>query len=245
MQSNLRLALSASILLSGAAASAASDPASTPPPGPTPNSGQSATPSADFQPGPGYAPHEDQELDHTRELRGVFINAAVGVEGYTGALAPRIKLGETYGVNIAFRPSKVLGFELAYSGSVNQINTAYYPAAQTNDGADIVRNGGSLIVTLGLTVTEVNPYILAGVAVNQFTVRDGQSVGFKNDTAEAIPVGAGLRAQFGHFISDLRFAYSLPVGQDFAPGVVGQSLLGLNSNNSGRYQVTIGLGAKL
>jgi len=197
---------------------------------------------------PAYLPTQPEpvvkeESSSSKHMRGVSVVGNAGVEGYTGALAPRIDPGLTYGAALGLRPSKVFGVELGYSGAVNEVETG---ASNINasTGADIVRNGGSAIATLGLTASPVQPYILAGVGVNSYRVRGATPLlGFQNDVDGDIPLGAGIRTQFGAFTADARFGYHVPFDDQFAAGVAARSFVGLNSENAGRYQATVNLGS--
>jgi len=197
---------------------------------------------------PAYLPTQPEpvvkeESSSSKHMRGVSVVGNAGVEGYTGSLAPRIDPGLTYGAALGLRPSKVFGVELGYSGAVNEVDTG---SSNINaaTGADIVRNGGSAVATLGLTASPVQPYILAGVGVNDYRVRGATALlGFKNDVSGDVPVGAGVRTQVGAFTADARFGYHIPFDDQFAAGTAARSFVGLNSENAGRYQATVNLGS--
>lgn len=166
-------------------------------------------------------------------LRGLSLTLGGGVEGYSGALAPDINPGPAYGVQAAIRPSKVFGIELGYSGAVNNLDTRV--AGGAGSGPDLVRNGGQAALTFGLAATQVQPYVLGGVGLSDYHFR-GAAAGFRDDTVGNVPVGAGLRTQFGDFTADLRADYNFLFSQDFAPGVSE----GVNEN--GRYAGTLNIG---
>jgi len=172
------------------------------------------------------------------KMRGVTVQLNGGVEGYTGDVNRSVKPGPSYGVNLDLRPSKVLGIELGYTGAVNEFRN-------TGDvnGADIVRNGGQALLTLGLGAAPVQPYILGGVGVHRYNVRGTNVLGFKDDTNGAIPVGAGLRTHIGHFTADARLDYNFIFSQDFAPTADTMNLLGLDATNAGRYQGLVQIGS--
>jgi hypothetical protein len=154
-----------------------------------------------------------------------------GVEGYTGALAPEINPGATYGVTAAIKPSKVFGLELGYNGAVNELDVT---GAGVDDGPDLVRNGGQAAVTLGLGAAPVQPYVLGGIGFSDYNFR-GDAGDFSDDVVGNVPVGAGLRTHIGDFTVDLRGNYNFLFDQDFA-GVDD----GLNEN--GRYSGTLNIG---
>ena len=185
-------------------------------------------------PSDAFTPIEDAEaVDVNKEskadMRGLTVMLGGGVEGYTGALAPEINAGATYGVTAAIKPSKVFGLELGYSGAVNNLD-----AATGGSGPDLVRNGGQAAVTFGLGAAPVQPYVLGGIGFSDYNVRN-EAAGFSDDMVGNVPVGAGLRTHIGDFTFDLRGNYNFLFDQDFA-GVE----TGLNEN--GRYSGTLNIG---
>lgn len=185
-------------------------------------------------PSDAFTPIDDaEEVDMKKEsdadMRGLTVMLGGGVEGYTGALAPEISPGATYGVTAAIKPSKVFGLELGYSGAVNNLDSA-----TGGSGPDLVRNGGQAAVTLGLGAAPVQPYVLGGIGFSDYNVRN-DAAGFSDDTVGNVPVGAGLRTHIGDFTFDLRGNYNFLFDQEFA-GVDD----GLNEN--GRYSGTLNIG---
>ncbi|HYO57683.1 hypothetical protein [Archangium sp.] len=168
--------------------------------------------------GSGYEVKEkEKEKDQGQEkgdMRGLTVMVGAGVEGYTGALAPNINPGPAVGVTAALRPSKVLGLELGYSGAVNNLD-----ADVLGTGPDIVRNGAQANLTLGLTAAPVQPYVLGGFGMNWYNIRNGEELGFRDDTNSRIPVGVGLRTHIGDFTADARVNYNILLNEDFAPDV--------------------------
>jgi len=177
---------------------------------------------------------DDEDVNQNREanadMRGLTLLVGGGVEGYTGALAPQINPGATYGVTAAIKPSKVFGLELGYSGAVNNLDAAGGDVG----GPDLVRNGGQAALTFGLGAAPVQPYVLGGIGFSDYNFR-GEAAGFSDDMVGNVPVGAGLRTHVGDFTFDLRGNYNFLFDQDFA-GVDD----GLNEN--GRYAGTLNIG---
>jgi opacity protein-like surface antigen len=179
------------------------------------------------------------------DLNGVTVLLGGGVEGYTGTLASRIAPGPTYSASIDFRPTDILGLELGYTGSANELKDAADRGTNPSSGPDVLRNGGRAIGTVGLAATPVQPYLLAGVGLQHYTFRGAsKALGFKDDTAGEVPLGAGLRMQAGQFTADLRGIYAVPFDQDIEPGVVPhQTIAGVDTSTAGRYQGELRLGA--
>ena len=163
------------------------------------------------------------------DMRGLTVLIGGGVEGYTGGLAPEVSPGAALGVTAAVKPSKVLGIEVGYSGAVNNLR-----ADAGGSGPDIIRNGGQAALTLGLTASPLQPYVLGGVGINRYNVRNGEALGFRSDTNANVPVGAGLRAHIGDFTADARLNYNFLVSNDFAPVAA--------DTWTGRYTGTVNLG---
>lgn len=182
--------------------------------------------------GSGYEMKEKDEGQEKGDMRGLSVLVGAGVEGYTGGLAPNINPGPAVGVTAGIRPSKVLGLELGYSGAVNNLDTDV-----GGTGPDIVRNGAQANLTLGLTAAPVQPYVLGGFGMNWYNIRNGEALGFRDDTNSRIPVGVGLRTHIGDFTADARVNYNILLNEDFAPG--------LDANNNlttGSYNGTINIG---
>ncbi|HEX8819212.1 MAG TPA: hypothetical protein VF794_04750, partial [Archangium sp.] len=167
----------------------------------------------------GSGMEDEKGKESKSDMRGLTVLLGGGVEGYTGALAPEINPGPSVGVTAALRPSKTFGLELGYSGAVNNLD-----ADAGGSGPDIVRNGAQAAVTLGLTAAPVQPYLVGGVGMNWYNIRNGEALGFRDDTNARIPVGVGLRTHIGDFTADLRGNYNVLLNEDFAPGIDGGEL---------------------
>ena len=182
---------------------------------------------------PAYKPEERSVM------RGVMVTAGAGFEGYTGGLRSELKPGVTWGVNAAIKPTKILGLELGYSGAANELRDQAFDVS----GADLVRNGGQLVATVGLGAAPVQPYLLGGVGINWYHARATGS-GFSDDTAGAIPLGGGVRAHIGHFTADARVDYDLLFSQDMANRVGAPTTASSYASlGGGAYQGTLNIGS--
>jgi hypothetical protein len=158
--------------------------------------------------GSGYEAKDEDKAD----MRGLTVLIGAGVEGYTGGLAPEINPGAAAGVTAALKPSKTFGFELGYTGAINNLDTDV-----GGSGPDIIRNGAQAAVTFGLNSAAVQPYVLGGFGMNWYNVRNGEELGFRDDTNSKVPVGLGLRTHIGSLTADARVNYNILLSDDFAP----------------------------
>jgi len=159
--------------------------------------------------------------DQTGVRTGPYVLLGGGVDGFTGGLGDEVKLGPTWGATAGVT-GKRLGFELGYSGSIND---ARGPGG-AGDGVDIVRNGGQAAVKVNLTETALHPYVMGGIGLERYSVRNGENIGFADDTSGFVPAGAGLRWNLGNTITaDARVSYNFMFSDEFAPGDVGGNRL--------------------
>ncbi|MFP2898382.1 outer membrane beta-barrel protein [Corallococcus sp. 4LFB] len=192
----------------------------------------------------GSAQAASTELRRSADMRGLTFLVGGGVEGYTSGLRDQIDPGLAYGVTVAIKPTNVLGLELGYTGAISEFNTGSVLATNAN-GPDIVRNGAQAAVTVGLTATPLQPYIMGGVGLSRYNVR-ALAPGFQDDTVGNVPVGAGLRLHLGSFTADARVNYNFLFDQEFALTVPPSDVdLGSDEtfSSGGRYVGTINLGA--
>jgi hypothetical protein len=190
---------------------------------------------------PGYEVKKPLRLGErtSRAMTGLTVFAGGGVEGYAGSLRSDLKPGPAWNVTAAAKPSKAIGFELGYSGAVNE--TREQNVGELAGGPDIIRNGANLSVTAGLP-TAIQPYVLGGIGFNHFTAR-GNSSQFQSDNAGNIPLGVGLRTHVANFTADLRGNYNLGFDEEFASAQGRRSTLGVKTGNAGRYDGMLSLGA--
>lgn len=185
-----------------------------------------------------------QGKESSADMRGLTVQVGGGVEGYTSTLGSDINPGVAYGATLVLKPTKVVGVELGYSGAVNNFDRNTVSVA-TSRGPDIVRNGGQAVATLGLTASPLQPYLLAGLGLSHYTVRNA-AAGFQNDNVGNVPVGAGVRLYIGDFTADARVNYNVLFDQQFAGGVPNSDIsLPVNETFSrgGSYSGTLNLGA--
>lgn len=182
------------------------------------------------------------ETRRTADMTGVSVLLGGGLEGYTFGLAPQLDPGVAYAARAILRPTRILGVEAAYLGSVHEVDARGLGGEGLVDGADLVRNGGQVVLTVGLTATPVQPYVLAGVGLSDFNFRGGGLLGYDDDLVGTVPVGVGLRFQSGQFIADARVRYAFLFEEDL-PGVGTTDVIGLDFSDAGTYAGTLNIGA--
>ncbi|QAT88587.1 hypothetical protein EJ065_7062 [Corallococcus coralloides] len=198
----------------------------TPPPAYTPT----ASATEDIEP-------LEVEKKSKSDKRGLTLLIGGGVEGYTGALAPQIAPGPSAAVTASLKPTSVLGIEVGYSGALNNIKDA--GALGADDGPDLVRNGGQAALTLAITPTAVQPYLLGGIGISNYHFRGGEALGYSDDTVGNVPAGVGVRGHFGHFTADLRGYYNFLFDKQFAPDI---DPGGSDPSGGGSYTTTLNVG---
>jgi len=155
--------------------------------------------------------------------RGPYVLLGGGVDGFTGGLSNEVDPGLAWGATAGVTGGR-LGFELGYSGSANEIDSRW--GADLGSGADLVRNSGQAAVKLNITKTALHPYVLGGVGIERYSVRNGEALGFQDDTNGYIPAAAGLRWNIGSMLTaDARVSYNFMFDDEFAPGDVGGNRL--------------------
>ena len=174
-------------------------------------------------------PAYPMEHEHS-VMRGVTLTANGGIEGYTGGLNGSLAPGPTWGVTAGIKPTKVFGLELGYTGAANEIQRSL---GFDVNGADVVRNGGQVVATVGLGAAPIQPYLLGGIGLNWYHVRATGS-GLNDDTSGNIPLGAGVRAYIGHLNLDARLDYNIMFADD---------LVNRTTTGGGRYTGTVAIGS--
>ena len=168
--------------------------------------------------------------------RGLDIMAGGGVEGYLGGFRGEVNPGLGWSVVARGQPTKIVGFELGYSGGMNEIDSDFSGSDQgATGGLDLVRNGGHAAVNVMAPTPGVQPYAMAGIGIDRYNFRGTEGdLGFQDDTSGSVPLGVGLRSEFAGLTADLRFNYDVMFDQEFSP---------VDSNaGDGRYSGLLHLG---
>jgi hypothetical protein len=144
-------------------------------------------------------------------MEGLSISGVGGVEGYTSALAPRIKTGGAWGARVDAMPVPYAGLELEYSGADNRIKDP------TASGGRIVRNGGQAALKIEAPLP-IAPYVFGGVGVERANVtRVPEGSAYRSDTYGQVPLGGGLDFRVGAFTAGVRGSYNILFSRNFTP----------------------------
>lgn len=131
-----------------------------------------------------------------------------GFAGFTGGLGDNLQVGPAWGATVALKPTKRLGAEIAYTGATHEFDLKNSSSGGAGSGADVVRNGGHIAGTLGLLPTALQPYVLAGIGVNRYDVRN-PIAGFADSSSGYVPLAGGLRINRGAFTADARLGVNV------------------------------------
>ena len=165
-----------------------------------------------------------------------------GATHYTGALNGGADTGAEYGARLGLMPTPMLGVELGYLGSQNNVKESLdigrmASTIKTNEGYGDVR--------LNILPGALTPYVFGGYGITW--VNGGAASGIPNRSVNTLPFGAGLEANAGAFKIGGRFQYNYlfdriytgNTGPGGAPGVVGAD----KGGNSDFWGVSVDLGA--
>ena len=134
---------------------------------------------------------------------GIGITVGGGVLGFTdGDFNDFVDTGGGWEGRVAVGTRTLLGFEAAYVGTANDIDTF-----GVEDDAILLSNGAEAALRLNLATTPLKPYILAGAGWKHYEV-ENTDVNTSNlqdaDDVFEFPLGAGLNYSYRRFIADVR-----------------------------------------
>ncbi|MFZ5470711.1 MAG: hypothetical protein ACOZIN_14865 [Myxococcota bacterium] len=164
------------------------------------------------------APQKMSGRERKTDMDLLSVRVGGGIEGLSLTLDDRLATGPLWSAAVGVQPLSWLGGELAYSGSVHEVDSDFLPVGDegATSGADFVRNGGHAAVTANVPLKIAQPYALAGIGFDDYNWRGGDNAAFRDDTAGRVPLGVGVKAERGNFIADLRWNYNILFDQEFA-----------------------------
>ena len=144
-------------------------------------------------------------------------------------------LGAAYGVRLGFLPTPMLGLELGYLGTQNNISQSLSEGRQAST---LKTNEGYADVRLNILPGSVTPYVFGGYGLTW--VNGAAASGVPNSSTSTLPFGAGLEANLGAFKLGGRFQYNYL----FSDINTGSNTVSVNKGgNSDFWSATVDLGA--
>jgi hypothetical protein len=145
----------------------------------------------------------------------VFVDGGIG--GYTGDLGGLTATGPTWGVTLNLQPYKMLGFEVGYDGSKNDVRDDRFRAAEA---PSFIRHGASSLVKVSPPFEKIRPFVGAGLGVS-YVYANGEATGpYESDLMEEVPLAVGLEFNTGALTAGIRGTYRILVDDNFADAAV-------------------------
>ena len=112
-------------------------------------------------------------------------------------------MGAAYGVRLGMLPTPMLGLELGYLGTMNNIDASL---SQGRVASTLKTNEGYADVRLNILPGAVTPYVFGGYGLTW--VNGAAASGIPNKAANTLPFGGGVEANIGAFKVGGRFQYN-------------------------------------
>ncbi|TMA28950.1 MAG: hypothetical protein E6J78_04455 [Deltaproteobacteria bacterium] len=158
---------------------------------------------------------------------------------YNQALSSGSDLGVAYGARLGILPTPMLGIELGYLGSQNNVKESLDLG---RSASTIKTNEGYGDLRLNVLPGAFTPYVFGGYGITW--VNGGQASGIPNRSVNTLPFGGGIETNIGDFKLGGRFQYNylfnkIYTGNSAAGGVASVD----KGGNADFYNVSIDLGA--
>jgi hypothetical protein len=125
-----------------------------------------------------------------------------GASHYTSALSGS-DTGAAYGARLGILPTPMLGLEIGYLGTQNNIKQSLDTGRQAST---IRTNEGYGDVRLNILPGAFTPYVFGGYGLTW--VNGAAASGIPNRSVNTLPFGGGIEANAGHFKIGGRFQYN-------------------------------------
>ena len=147
--------------------------------------------------------------------------------------------GAAYGARLGFLPTPMLGLELGYLGTQNNIQASL---DQGREASTLKTNEGYGDIRLNILPGAVTPYVFGGYGLTW--VNGAAASGVPNSSTSTLPFGGGLEANIGAFKLGGRFQYnylfsSINTGTSSSGGTVSVN----KGGNSDFWGVSLDVGA--
>lgn len=147
--------------------------------------------------------------------------------------------GAAYGARLGMLPTPMLGLELGYLGTQNNINESL---SEGRLASTLKTNAGYADVRLNILPGSFTPYVFGGYGLTW--VNGAASSGVPNKTANTLPFGGGLEANLGTFKLGGRFQYNYLFDRiNTGTSASGAGVTADKGGNSDYWNVTVDLGA--
>lgn len=162
-------------------------------------------------------------------------HARAGVGGFTGGLDDYTSAGPTWGVGFSVQPYRVLGIEVNYEGSRNQL--ADDRLANTSA---LMRHGASAMLKLAPPFIErIKPFAGVGLGASYINADNDTSGLYKSDFVQEIPLAAGLEFNSGAVSAGFRATYRFLLDEAFA-----DNAQTVGNPEGGLFDATVTVGAR-
>ena len=144
-------------------------------------------------------------------------------------------VGAAYGARLGLLPTPMLGLELGYLGTQNNINQSLN---QGRLASTLKTNEGYADVRLNILPGDVTPYVFGGYGYTW--VNGAAASGVPNSSTHTLPFGGGVEGNIGAFKLGGRFQYNYL----FSDINTGSNTVSVNKGgNADFWSATVDLGA--
>lgn len=164
-----------------------------------------------------------------------------GASHYTQSLASGSDTGVAYGARLGLLPTPMLGVELGYLGTQNNVKESLDTGRLAST---ISTNEGYGDLRLNILPGDLTPYVFGGYGLTW--VSGGAASGIPNRTVNTLPFGGGVEANLGTFKIGGRFQYNYLFDRIFtgrspsgSPTTIGAD----KGGNTDFWNVSLDLGA--
>jgi len=158
-----------------------------------------------------------------------------GATKYNQSLSNGADVGAAYGLRLGLLPTPMLGFELGYLGTSNNIKESL---AAGRSSSTIRTNEGYGDLRLNVLPGAFTPYVFGGYGLTW--VSGAAASGIPDRSVSTLPFGGGVEANLGQFKVGARFQYNYLFSKIYTGTTGGNADKG---GNTDYYGASIDLGA--
>jgi Outer membrane protein beta-barrel domain len=164
-----------------------------------------------------------------------------GASHYVRSLAPGSKTGAAYGARLGLLPTPMLGVELGYLGTQNNVQQSLNLGRLAST---IKTNEGYADVRLNILPGPLTPYVFGGYG--RTWVNGAQASGIPNRSVNTLPFGGGVEANVDVFKIGGRFQYNYLFERIYTGNSASGTPTSVGADKGGNsdfWAVTLDLGA--